>query len=489
MANMPLSPVERPASEMDYQPISGVAVAAIVVSGIYVLTVSIVAGFALYTHKPSLTMSWLFLAGLGLVLSIAARIHIRRSEGTRTGLKLANVAWWLSVLGGTTYGAYLYASNLALDKQSEKTALEWFDLLKKQKFDQGYLQILDPTRRQGVNADNKAELEAQFGAGSLPKYRNSELVRFFQRGVDEVDVVSLGVRSREQIKEGYQVDCSFLLKSAEGTFEANMVLIGVEGENIVGREWFIPNPEIALTPKTITTYGRLYMELNGDALKFSQKWVESLMNRTPDLAYIDTLPQSERPPLLDFVNSKRALASQLAGGGLVSSRLPAGMIAPKIDPTNKEAAAADLQARNFFLIEGVALPTEEKKKKFLDAWKQGFLLNAGTTRLQNTDTISRLTIAPQEIQFSYPVEIGLPTSPVTFAKARVVVVSTVPELLKELGELRAKGRANPEVADKTEKELLPSRPAREWRVIRLESNLEPLAAPPQKGGPGGPGGP
>src|SRR5262245_46962964 len=131
MAEIPSPPLERPASEIDYKPMSGLAVAAMVVTGIYILAIAIIASFALYYRKPTLSWSWLFLAGLGLALTIAARIQIRRSEGTREGMKLTTISWWLSVLGGAAFAAYLVASSLALRKQSEDEAQRFFTLLKK----------------------------------------------------------------------------------------------------------------------------------------------------------------------------------------------------------------------------------------------------------------------------------------------------------------------------------------------------------------------
>src|SRR5262245_26908464 len=96
-------------SEAGYQPLSGLAIAAIGVASLTTIGMVLLAWASRSAGKPAVDMLARVLFGaalLGIALSVAARFQIRRSEGTRVGIKMANVAWWLSVLCAGGYGAF-----------------------------------------------------------------------------------------------------------------------------------------------------------------------------------------------------------------------------------------------------------------------------------------------------------------------------------------------------------------------------------------------
>ena len=489
MANStPLPPVARTDSEIDYKPISGVAVAAVVVSGFFVLFVLSTSIAAMITKRPALNIPFLFLAGLGLALSIAARAHIRRSEGTRAGLSWASAAWWMSVLGGVGFGAYLGASFLALQKQSNGSAMDWFELLKKNKVDHAFVLTLPPLQRpqdyQKLGDDDLGKvLDGRFGAGPLPGFRNSEIARFFQRNGNEVEVVSLGMSDWQQIENGYRVQCSYQLKSPEGVFDLNLALSGTEGENLVGRVWHV-GVEGGLSSKGRTSYGRLVLELQDEARGNAIEWLKSASFHDREAIYLATLPTSERVARENALVIRRMIEKWL------EVYVPAYIAPVLADPKVQDVAITDLLARNFFQLEGMPLLTEDKKNSFREIWKACIFLPVGATRLQTPESGPQPLIAidAKEIAYRFPLEIGLPGTPISYAKARLVLVSNTPDLLKELQELKAKGKANPGELDKSETQLLKSRTARNWRVERIETDLEPLVAPSRPGGPGGPPG-
>ena len=72
MANpLPVSPVDRPASEIDYKTLSAVAVAAIIYASLYVIIIAIVVLMPFRTKAPLSTFAcrccWCYRAGLGWV--------------------------------------------------------------------------------------------------------------------------------------------------------------------------------------------------------------------------------------------------------------------------------------------------------------------------------------------------------------------------------------------------------------------------------------
>src|SRR5438093_1247197 len=101
-----------------YVPVSWLAVAAFSVAGLFVVTLLALGGFAFVNKKPLLMGELLVLPVIAIVLSFAARRAIRNSEGTRTGEKLAANAWWLSVVFGLCYVAYLFAIDFAIRRDA-----------------------------------------------------------------------------------------------------------------------------------------------------------------------------------------------------------------------------------------------------------------------------------------------------------------------------------------------------------------------------------
>src|SRR5262245_39841596 len=97
------------ADTVPYVPVSWMAVAAITVAGLFVIVLVLLAFSALLANNPRVQPELLALRALGIVLGFAARRVIRNSEGTRTGENLANMAWWISLVAGLGYAAYLLA--------------------------------------------------------------------------------------------------------------------------------------------------------------------------------------------------------------------------------------------------------------------------------------------------------------------------------------------------------------------------------------------
>ncbi len=486
-------PLDHSVTEIDYKPISGWAVAALTISGIYIAWAGSIAVTALYYHRPALSWFVVILAAIGLVLSIVARIHIKRSEGTRDGLKQATIAWWLSVLGGVAFLAYLFASKLALEQQAERAANEWFSLLKEAgsdpvKLNQAFLQTIEPTRRQNIDPADSTGLEAHFGAGPLPSFRNSELLRLFERNGKDVEVASLGVSSLQQTEAGYQLDYTFQIRSPEGIANLNLVLFGSEGKNIAGREWHVGMPPGGLTIQSTTTYGRLLLLLQDEAREVGMTWMFAYKAKDSASYYLLTLPADKRAPLAAALDAVRIAIHKIAGLTVP----PLSLVAiPDVTLTPNEAKPSDfpfyaLNANRFFHFGTV---TNETKRRMREAFRFGRMERGGESRLINLETTPQLLVTPQEIRYTFPVELGIPGTPMGFYGGRLVIVSRVPELIAELNDLYAKGKANPGAKDETANPLA-QRPPRNWQAVRLEVNLEPLQAPKQGPGPGaGPGGP
>ena len=94
----PIPSAQRPA-DPGYQPVSGYAVGAAIAAAVFAVILVGVIGSALTTRRTPLTTWVLVLPALGWLLAVVGRSHIRNSEGTRTGLRLTAVAWWVCEIG------------------------------------------------------------------------------------------------------------------------------------------------------------------------------------------------------------------------------------------------------------------------------------------------------------------------------------------------------------------------------------------------------
>ena len=121
----PIPSAQRPA-DSGYQPLSGYAVAAIVVATAFAMILLALVISALVSRRSVIFWELLALPIVGIILAAIARSHIRNSEGTRTGARMANSSWWICVLGGAGFAAYIYANTLALEIESGHFADEMF---------------------------------------------------------------------------------------------------------------------------------------------------------------------------------------------------------------------------------------------------------------------------------------------------------------------------------------------------------------------------
>ena len=148
----PIPTAQRPADQ-GYQPVSGFAVAAAIVTGLFPL--------ALLFFRTS---AILVIPITGLILALVARTHIRKSEGTRTGSRIASICWWVCVLGGAGFGAIFSPVPWCLERRSAATVDRLFQELKDGKVEafKQMVPVEERYRVEGQGAMTKAQYEDEF---------------------------------------------------------------------------------------------------------------------------------------------------------------------------------------------------------------------------------------------------------------------------------------------------------------------------------------
>src|SRR5262245_55714103 len=114
-----------PGQDFVYRPLSGVAVAGVVVASVFAVLLVICAAAAMWRGEPFLLPLWMvLLAVTGAVLSLLGRWHILRSEDTRAGLGLTRWGLWISLITGLGYGTYYFFTGLAVQNQANSFLLD-----------------------------------------------------------------------------------------------------------------------------------------------------------------------------------------------------------------------------------------------------------------------------------------------------------------------------------------------------------------------------
>lgn len=491
----PIQSLQRP-TESAYQPLSGYAVAAALCAGIFAVVVLSLLVFSMISGRMALD-SWLLALPLaGIVLSAIGRSHIRNSEGTRSGLKMASLSWWVCVLGGTGFVAYLYANSLALEYESGRFTDQMFKDLQKGDLQSAFRNhCLPPDERNRAEATApEAEFEAAYAGAGYTPFRNHELVRKFIRNGKDVEFERVKTRESGQEANGIYIIHNYRIRCPEGTYDLGVKAIAAETKKGGKQLWQIPlrrEPGISsLTPVEISKYGQLLEEMPEEAAGVVRAWTESFSKQRYAWAQSLTTSGTHRTPLVE----KLKYLSALGGGPGVL--FPAG---PAMLPPDRAAAweekrksieksgrltvddlfFEELAAAGFFRSDDTGTQlSEEKMNRLRDYWRNGVLQPNDARNVQLGATpplMPMIMVTPERVTFTETIDFhkGSPAQ----IRCLVTVECTDPEFLAAVQSLRSQG-LNAKV-DKTL--VLPSLPTHHWRVASLRTDGELV----QPSGPGG----
>src|SRR5262245_34688551 len=170
----------------------------------------------------------LLIPAVGLVLAIIARNHVRNSEGTRTGARLAAVVWWVCVLGGAAYFAYWYANQVVLEKESRRFADAFFGELKNGRMQHAFVYMLAPEDLHRATPDVPDAFEMAYLPNGYPYFKNHEMVRLIIRNGQSVELEHMGAKDVNQVAAGFQATHLYRLRCPEGEFNIQVKLTAAE---------------------------------------------------------------------------------------------------------------------------------------------------------------------------------------------------------------------------------------------------------------------
>jgi hypothetical protein len=327
MADPTTFPEEHVREPLIYRPISGFAIAAIIVAVSYALIVLLACIAGLSEATPVLLSPWLqVLAVIGAGLAIAAWVQIHRSEGTVAGMKLALSSLILSAFFGLGYGAYYVATYLAIRYQADTFVQGWFHKLQEGKINTAFLLTQDPAQRKNVNPEDEEGINARFPAAGMARqmlgktplevFRENKVVHIVFQGGPSTRITPLGVKDWAYEAGAYRVMRTYQIDTDEGAFEAQVIVKGTQSKTreYEGRQWSITTGGLKLDHEEVSARGKEILALNEQTNQFLEEWGNKLVSNLLEEAFLDTREPAERTRLARQYDSRRAALPVLALG-------------------------------------------------------------------------------------------------------------------------------------------------------------------------------
>jgi hypothetical protein len=481
------------ADTVPYVPISWMAVAAMAVSVLFLLILLVAGGDAVWQRRPLLMPELLILPAIAVVLSFAARRIIRNAEGTRTGdlfgIDLPNAAWWIAVVCGLGFAAYLLAIEYAVRRDAQAEVERWVETLKKvdaaptaedQNLAKAFYRTRDPNERANIPPTDSQQLEGRWGNDFIA-FRQSDLVRLLLRNPGKCEISLGGLRDWSQKASGVECTYNLTLTCPEGTFPIHVPLKGVEtgsGSGAAGgRQWqivlntnagYINRDTTRLTP-----YGWFVRQLERQGAEEGRRFIDLCADRRMrPYAYLDF---TRNPAGTELVH--------LTPEGFAARAAAIGATAAMIWHPSQEIYTATA-SRLFTLLGGVR-PDDNQMQTFQNAWNTVGFTPAGSRLQGNPDINSVVVFTDKSIEVHVPLEIPLPATKgaITAARGRMVFECTTPGAVEEAKRLRES--ANPGQGSTIPPDDI-RRKTFTWKLVRIESDLKRVQV---DAGPGAPGGP
>lgn len=295
---------ERAADPLVYRPLSGLALCSLIVAGLYATVVAVFGGASMRFGNALILPLWtLMIPIVAAVLASVARRQILRSDGTRSGMGLANTAWWLSTLFGLGYAAFYLGTYFAVTWQAGEFTDQWLDKLRKGEVASAFLLTQDPDARKDDNPDDARSLMVRYGMGAggrkgpLIQFQENEMVRIIQQAGTKAEIQKLGIRDWEH-KGGYRVEQSYRVTTPEGVYDYLIVAFGRDSDQ--KRRWQIlwDSTKLNDTP-TRTPLGLAIEKWRKEAQYFAYEWLQNRSEGKYVEAYLATIDPDARKKYLD----------------------------------------------------------------------------------------------------------------------------------------------------------------------------------------------
>jgi hypothetical protein len=341
-----------------YRPVSALALAAFILAVAYAILVSVLGIVAYLAGRPLSLGFWILIFPVAaLVLCAAARQQIRRSEDTLSGAGLATWAWWLSILFGLVFGAYYFATYLAIQMQARTFADQWLTRLSEAKTVEAFLDTLPPERRKFDKTADSETIMQRYGTqppgppgtkAPLFSFRDSDIVQFLEEAGPNAVRKFLGVRDWEWTGASYKVTLTYDLSAPTGNFEFQIPVLSSETKQVEGRQWAIVFADTKILAGSLSELGFLVEDWRKQARTFAVDWLKKLHQGELDDAFLDTLDPAKRSEFARIYRAQKA-ANEVLG---LASMISVGPIANPGASLLQSTSLVDIELGRTLYLEG-----------------------------------------------------------------------------------------------------------------------------------------
>jgi hypothetical protein len=456
-------------ADINYAPYAVLAVLALVVSLLFAVVLGILAVMAFVAHQPFVEPLFLVLPIAAVVLAYAARRQIQNSEGTRAGMPLVNTAWWLALVGGMGYAAYMVSYQIGVREDAKSSFTAWAKHLdqidlndpKSPDFFYVFEGSLEP-EKQGKVKIGQAEMLYRQLKPQVSSARQSFLVRLGNRYRGQIQFDVGGLDNWVQDASGQKGSLKVTFKCPEGETTCSIPMLA---KRIDGQwKWQITLSATGnVVAVRVTPYGQYVTDIiaSGYAM-VHDALLPAMFLRTENPVILHQFADASKPyPAKGWADSRTFSRGAVLG--------TAGCYYPT--PPDYDA----LIARYFEPAEkGDPVREAEQRRNFTQCWKYGRIVPPGRVVPSNPDQQPILSFLKDAVEMRVPVELQTPAmeSTGTAARGAVVLRCDDPKTLAKLDELRRSA-----ATDRLENMSQPTVgwSTIPWRLQAVESDMKVLA--------------
>lgn len=467
-----------------YAPYAVTAILAVILTAVFVLLLGVL-GLLAFIGGQQLVEPLLLVLPVGiLVLSFAARRQILNSEGTRAGLPFCNFAWWVAVLGGAGYAAYLGGRLIGVQSDTKDALTTWMATLQKGDpvdprnidFHRAYQKTLETGRQASVEvkADNKSTARQDIEAAQkgfqedtpgmigVVHFRQSDLVRaLYRSGPFEPKFTFDGLQTWDQDSSGLRAKSAGTLTTPEGTFKLNFDMMRQTPPDSRPVWRVVAPPQGFISGAKFTRYGQQLMEMDAVGRSFVYDVLLPLFGKDDRLMTFRPLilQEANKPDFARYEYMKQQHARAAVIGGA------AGL------PQEPPGYETQLKSQFFVPLDRADVGRDgDPRERFYATWRDGRIVRPGVILTDNPDQAPLMGVTEKAVELRVPVELQPPQLEASQSAARgaVVLVCDDAAYVDKLNELRKAAATDPlldPVAPKADARV-------PWQVRRIESDMK-----------------
>ncbi len=476
-----------------YAPYSVTAMLAAGLAGLFAVFLVILGLIAFWNTQHFVQPLMLAMPMIALVLSFAGRRQIKSSEGTRIGYPLCNFAWWVAMVGGMGYAAYLLGIGFAVRTDAAAAVKIWSEHVAKSnltdandaEFYEAFRGVAPTGRQMSISYKSPAAIAdtQKVWKEDLVIFRQIDVMRIAHRNKGAFEIVPGGLSQWVREPSG-ALNCTMnaVMKCPEGHFELTLQMMQDKNSQQEMTWQIVLQPQGFVKSAKLTNYGFLIRDLETAAATYVyQDMLPVFSFGGQNAIVLPTFagPMSKSPHALSLIQKSFGRMAAIGGAGFVHP-----------EPND---FSAQIATQFFTPLDNSEASAEKVRELYLSIWRGtrsssslGRISPPGTIIAENRDTAPVLTLTDKLATIKVPIELQVPNgeSSQTGARGAAILVCDDPTLFQKLKDARAAAASETPVEMQERSSEFLTVP---WKLSKFESDMKPVKKPTAPGG--GPPGP